>query len=460
MKSLFRSFWLLLLLLSVHKAQSSPFITTWKTDNPGTSANHEILIPGVGNYTVHWMEVGVPANHGSISGSGSLAISFPFSGTYEVRISGGMTRIVFHDGGDKLKLLTIEQWGSLGWTSMRNAFYGCANLSCHAVDTPNLAAVTDMSNAFYNCSLFNGDLSGWDVSGVSNMNNLFRGAAAFNQNLRAWDVSQVSGMAYLFSGASSFDQNLGEWDLSSVTNLSNMLDNSGLSRLKYDSTLIGWGTRGVPPGLGLGALGLHYCEGETQRDSLIAIAGWCFTGDTKTCTTFPVEWLHFSAQAEGKHVLLSWTTASEQNSDFFAVERSADRKQWEELGTQAAAGSSRDQLNYQFEDQRPPSNTAWYRLRQVDLDGSFQYSSTVAIQLAEAGIEFYPNPVKDRLNVEVPSGQWLRVELINQQGQQVWQQELSGGRQQLSLSDLPSGLYTLQMRNEQNRATSYQLVKQ
>jgi hypothetical protein len=175
---------------------------------------------------------------------------------------------------------------------------------------------------------------------------------------------------------------------------------------------------------------------------------------------FPVEWLNFSAKPEVNSVLLDWTTASEQNSDFFAIERSGNLEQWEELGTQAAAGNSSYQLDYQYEDRQPLAGTAWYRLRQVDLDGSFQYSSTLAIHFAGAGIAVYPNPVKDQLTIEFPTDQRLTVELINLQGQQLWQRELSGGMQQLSLSELPSGLYTLRMRTEQNGESIYQIMKQ
>lgn len=90
-------------------------------------------------------------------------------------------------------------------------------------------SVTDMSNAFRN-SIFNEDISGWDVSNVTNMNYMFEQATNFNQDIGSWDVGNVTSMQWMFAGrdpktggsATTFNQNIGSWDVSKVTDMRNM----------------------------------------------------------------------------------------------------------------------------------------------------------------------------------------------------------------------------------------------
>ena len=105
------------------------FITTWKTDNSGSSSSTQISIPTTGsgyNYTVAWEEVGNTSNTGSAGPfTGNATINFPTPGTYQVSIAGNFPRIYFNNGGDRLKLISINQWGNQAWTSMAGAFQGC-----------------------------------------------------------------------------------------------------------------------------------------------------------------------------------------------------------------------------------------------------------------------------------------------------------------------------------------------
>ncbi|MFC6225314.1 LamG-like jellyroll fold domain-containing protein [Hymenobacter artigasi] len=111
----------------------------------------------------------------------------------------------------------------------------------------------------------------------------------------------------------------------------------------------------------------------------------------------PVELAAFTATAEGPAaVRLAWATASEKNSQAFEVERSADGIAFDHIGTVAAAGSSSCTRRYELLDAKLPAGAArlYYRLRQVDLDGTFAYSPvrTVPLTGAAAGLALYPNP--------------------------------------------------------------------
>ena len=204
----------------------TPFITTWLTDNPGTSANDQITIPTTGtgyNYSVAWENV----NDTTISGTngpftGDTTLTFPQAGTYRVSISGDFPRIFFNNTGDREKLLTVEQWGSNPWQSMGSAFYGCRNLTIPAEDAPDLANVMDMSGIFRGATSFNQPIGNWDVSNVTNMSRVFEGASSFNQPIGNWDVSGVTDMSIMFLRASAFNQDIGAWNVRNVTNMAVM----------------------------------------------------------------------------------------------------------------------------------------------------------------------------------------------------------------------------------------------
>ena len=223
----------------------SPFITTWKTDNSGTSGDTQITIPTTGsdyNYMVTWEEVGNSSNNGTFGPfTGNATIDFPTAGTYQVSISGDFPRIYFNNEGDKAKIQSINQWGDQVWISMSRAFFGCNNLISDASDSPDLTQVTSMSYMFFGATSFNSDISGWDVSNVTNMFRMFRLATSFNSDISGWDVSKVTSMYDMFYRATSFDQDLSNWDVSNVTNMSSMFDGA----TSFDSDISGWDVSNV-----------------------------------------------------------------------------------------------------------------------------------------------------------------------------------------------------------------------
>ena len=238
-----------------YEAIGQAFITTWKTDNPGLSANNQITIPTTGtgySYSIYWEQVGNNSINGTLPGpiTGTITITFPTSSIYRVHISGTFPRIYFNgvdSNSDYEKILTVDQWGSIGWESMNKAFAGCKNLTMPATDAPDLTRVTDMSEMFSsatnfnqsinhwdvghvtnmsflfrNATNFNQPMSGWNVLSVINMSGMFYGASSFNRPIDAWDVSNVTDMASMFSGASNFNQPIGNWNIGRVTNMNSM----------------------------------------------------------------------------------------------------------------------------------------------------------------------------------------------------------------------------------------------
>ena len=223
---------LVLLLFFAILSHATPFITTWKTDNPGTSGPNQIIVPATGiayynfNYDIEWEEVGNPTNNGSLTGNGNTTVTFPSAGTYEVRLSFVKLFYFFNGAGDPLKLLTVEQWGNSLWEDMGHTFNGCANMTYNATDVPDLHHCMGLDNTFRDCTNFNGNIGGWNTSTIISMSRTFEGASSFNKNIGGWNTANVNNMSLMFSHATSFNQNIGNWNTSNVSNMNFMFSHA------------------------------------------------------------------------------------------------------------------------------------------------------------------------------------------------------------------------------------------
>lgn len=192
------------------------FVFTWNT----FSDNQTLTIPTTGtgyNYAVDWGDGTITTNH-----TGNASHTYAVRDTYQVVVIGDFPRIYVNFSSTRSKLLSIDQWGTGEWTSMKNAFYGCFDLRVLAVDTPNLSQVSDMSGMFRSCSKLDDDISGWDVSNVTDMSNLFNGARRFNQDLNSWNVDSVQNMSNMFNNCQAFNGDIGDWQVGNVTDMNRM----------------------------------------------------------------------------------------------------------------------------------------------------------------------------------------------------------------------------------------------
>jgi hypothetical protein len=119
---------------------------------------------------------------------------------------------------------------------------------------------------------------------------------------------------------------------------------------------------------------------------------------SNSANPLPVELTRFTAEPLGEDALLKWATASEKNNDRFEVEASADGRTFRRIGQVAGHGSSSQPHDYQLVDPaivHYAANPVYYRLRQVDADGTFAYSPvrTVAVR-GLVGLALFPNPTK------------------------------------------------------------------
>ena len=270
---------------SVTRVQESDyFITTWKTDNNGSSGDNQISIPTNSdtytyNYSVDWGDGTTDTNI-----SGDANHTYASAGTYTVKVFGEFPQVKFTRSGytagspeisyqplnDNLKLLSIEQWGTISWSSMEGSFTSCSNLELNATDTPNLINVNSMQQMFlgaikssngninnwdvstitnmtqlFNESGFNSNIGNWNVSNVTTMSSMFSAKVGeinpFNQDISNWDVSNVTTMYHMFSHAKNFNQDISLWDVSSVTDMMGMFFNT----TAFNQDLSSWNTSNV-----------------------------------------------------------------------------------------------------------------------------------------------------------------------------------------------------------------------
>jgi len=176
--------------------------------------------------------------------------------------------------------------------------------------------------------------------------------------------------------------------------------------------------------------------------------------------TFPVEWLSFDAKVEDRIVVLDWATSSETNNDRFVIERSEDGIMFEGLGSVKAAGTVQKVQNYFFVDQVPLEQTSYYRIRQVDFDGKFDYSQTVTVELGQASdqvsLSLYPNPVIDQLHIKASRGTLV---LYNLSGQEIRTLLLTDNYTKVDVSDLPPGTYYAKLTDENHESAFSWIVK-
>jgi hypothetical protein len=107
----------------------------------------------------------------------------------------------------------------------------------------------------------------------------------------------------------------------------------------------------------------------------------------------PVEYISFNAIAKNNKVDVTWSTASEVNSDYFIVEKSTNGSTFSPIGKINAAGFSTTMHSYLFEDVHPAQGNNYYRLKQMDRNGTFEYSTVRVVNFKKSAMNVYPNPV-------------------------------------------------------------------
>ena len=165
----------------------------------------------------------------------------------------------------------------------------------------------------------------------------------------------------------------------------------------------------------------------------------------------PVELTRFTATAQANGISLGWATAQEKNNDRFEVQRSATGAAFETVGTVRGQGNSSSAHEYAFADNHPLAGLAYYRLRQVDFDGSSAFSTVAAVRWDRDRGLAYPSPSNGSVTL-APSLGAVAYRVFNNLGQTVLQGQ-AAGNERLDLTRLPLGPYLLELTGQTGRST-------
>lgn len=168
------------------------------------------------------------------------------------------------------------------------------------------------------------------------------------------------------------------------------------------------------------------------------------------CNLLPATWLYVQGEMQNKLSLIKWATESESNTKQFEIEHSSNTISYSTIGKVTATGNSSVTKHYQFLQHHPVAGKNYYRIKQIDLDGRFTYSSVIVIDVKDENnsISVWPNPAQQFIKISFSSPQQkTRLRLFNQQGQLVQHQILSAGllQQNIDVSKLAAGVYIVQL---------------
>jgi len=141
--------------------------------------------------------------------------------------------------------------------------------------------------------------------------------------------------------------------------------------------------------------------------------------------TIPVELVSFNASVIKDAIELSWMTATETNNQGFSIERMVDGDTFEQVGYVAGFGTTTEPKSYSFVDSKLETGKYLYRLKQIDFDGSFEYSNEISVEVVQP-LEFllkqnYPNPFNPSTTISysIAEDGFVRIAVYNLLGQEV-----------------------------------------
>ena len=220
-------------------ASAPTFTTEFAMTIATTGANETFTIPCQNNGTFN---AGIEWGDGSVStvtsyNDASLTHTYATAGDHLIRIRGSFPNIRFNNTGDKLKVKSVENLGTVGWTKLEKAFRGCTNMTSFTAGTTDTSSVTNMIEMFRDCtSITSLNVSSFNTSSVTVFSSMFRSCTSLTSlDVTNFDTSSASGangiqaMFYQCSSLTSLD--VSNFDTSSATNFSSVFRQLTLTSL-------------------------------------------------------------------------------------------------------------------------------------------------------------------------------------------------------------------------------------
>jgi hypothetical protein len=202
---------------------------------------------------------------------------------------------------------------------------------------------------------------------------------------------------------------------------------------------------------GDGDIAMFYAEGDVRNDTVICDI---FMKRGNIYDIIPVEMTNFTANVSGSDVYLNWGTVTETNNQGFEILRFAqnDNNRWEKIGYVPGFGTTTEPKSYSFIDENISEGKYSYRLKQIDYDGSFEYSEIVEVSISLPGKfsleQNYPNPFNPATSIQfaIGSRQFVSLKVFDVLGNEVTtlvSEEKPAGRYEITFDarNLASGIY-------------------
>lgn len=166
-------------------------------------------------------------------------------------------------------------------------------------------------------------------------------------------------------------------------------------------------------------------------------------------SVLPITLSSYIAKVEGTHARLTWQTSSETNNKGFEIHRSGDDKQFVKIGEIDGKGTA---SGYAFADKQPLSGNNYYRLVQVDKDGTPTNigERTLNFSFSTLGLQVYPNPTTDKITVSFAKERYSVLSVKDNNGKAFWSQSINPHEDNatVDLSSYPKGVYLIQLKGK------------
>ncbi|MCB9336115.1 MAG: T9SS type A sorting domain-containing protein [Flavobacteriales bacterium] len=213
-------------------------------------------------------------------------------------------------------------------------------------------------------------------------------------------------------------------------------------------------------GLTVGQQYILMVDGFAGDQCDFTVTGWTATG------ILPVELLEFNGVRVDNKTKLTWITETEINNDYFLVQKSSNGKNFIDLGTVQGNGNSNNQNYYEYYDETSSAKINYYRLKQFDFDGKYEFSKVIAVLNDDQPMTFtlYPNPAEDKLFVDLVNvpNQELTIKYINTLGSVITHRiEVDKSKTSYELpnfKDLDAGFYIIQIMDETSNVLTFEKV--
>jgi hypothetical protein len=217
-----------------------------------------------------------------------------------------------------------------------------------------------------------------------------------------------------------------------------------------------------------------YCGGAVSGDILtvcfdlntssgcdpITICPLLFCNTALCSTILPIELLSFESNCIDNATKLKWITLTELNNSHFVVEKSSDGINFEQLTTIAGAGNSSLQIEYSFIDDQTSNELSYYRLKQVDFDSKYSYSSIVVSDCYTNQTNIYNNSTNKTLHIDFQKlNNNSNALIFNGIGQIIHEFQINSLKNIVDMSNYPSGIYHVYILSQNESPISKKIIK-